>query len=116
MIGRALCPVRSAKSAQTPLVTKLGIARISLVLDTRPQLYIWQLARTGTSKRTLATTLMCSIWISNQATHQKKCISQCMEEYDPYFHIQTRDPFSQSIFPRAECPRQSSEDSTGHAA
>ena len=36
--------------------------------------------------------------------------------YDHYFHIQTREPFSQSIFPRAECPRQFSEDSTGHAA
>src|SRR6218665_403433 len=98
------------------LLLKLGIAQISLVLDTRPQLYIWQLARTVTSKRTLATTLMCSIWISNQAPHQKTCISLFMEVHDHYFHIQTGEPSSQSIFPRAECPRQFSEDSTGHAA
>src|SRR6218665_2015700 len=47
--GRALCPVRPAKSAQTPLVTAPAEARDRtdriLVLDTRPQLYIWQLAK-----------------------------------------------------------------------
>src|SRR6218665_170043 len=46
---------------------KIWIAQIILVLDTRPQLYIWQFARTGTSKRTLATTLVCGIRIGIQA-------------------------------------------------
>src|SRR6218665_2645076 len=57
------------------------------------------------TKRTLASTLMCStcIWILNQAINQKTCILLCMEGYDHYFHLHTREPFSQSIFPRAEC-------------